>query len=100
MRNSSLVKSLRAENLPGLSAQPKTRTVPQGTSGRGAFRARRRGTGRAPGAHGSENAGVSNDEGWESPPPIDVGFQGKVRPPWVSRDLRRSRKARPMDSGS
>jgi hypothetical protein len=103
MRNSSLVKSLRAENLPGLSAPPNPRTGRTSgcaRSGRGASRQRRSLTVRAGGAGGSENAGVSNDMGWESPSPIGRGFQGKVRPPWVSRGLRGSRKACPMDSRS
>ena len=63
MRNSSLVERLRAEDLPGLSMIPKLRildlskvvgersmwgeAVPKGACG----------------PHGSENAGVSNDNG-------------------------------------
>ena len=49
--------------------------------------------GRSGGEHGSENAGVSRrDVGGESYTPIAQGFQGKVRPPWVSRDLTRRPK--------
>lgn len=59
---------------------------------------RRRGTARAPGARRSENAGVSSEGGWESPPPYGQGFQGEVRPPWVSRDLSRGREAQAMDN--
>ena len=93
MRNSSLVKCSRAENLPGLSVPPNLRIHNDVMSGRGAFRMGRSRTVRTGGLYGSENAGVSSDEGRVSLPPNDQGFQGKVRPPWVSRELRPGRKA-------
>ena len=57
---------------------------------------RRSGTARARGAQASENAGVSSDGGWESPQPDGRGLPGEVRPPGVSRGLRRGREAQSM----
>ena len=46
------------------------------------------------GAFGSENADISNDKRWlKSISPQFQGFLGKVRPPRVSRELSRGRRA-------
>ena len=71
MRNSSLVKRFRAENLPGLSVVPNPRIRPSGRVVGERRRQGRRVTVRTPGPSASENAGVSSEEGWESPPPND-----------------------------
>ena len=57
--------------------------------GRGAYLGRRSKIERTCGALSSENAGVSSDKTGENPvrrkPKVS---RGKVRPPWVSRELR------------
>ena len=45
------------------------------------------------GEHGSENAGVSSEMQVRILHTESPRIPGKVRPPWVSRDLTRGRKA-------
>ena len=59
MRNSSLVEWICAENITGLSMQPKLGNV--NYVGRGASNARGSMTGRTCGLHSSENAGMSSE---------------------------------------
>ena len=101
MRNSSLVKRLRAENLPGLSVAPNSRMrgLEPRVVGDASMGGRSR-TARSGGPPSSENAGVSSDGGRGSRPPYGQGFPGKVRPPGVSRGLRGGREAHPMHSMS
>ena len=66
MRNSSLVESLCADNVTGLSYKPKLWN-PYGLVGeRSVGRGRR--TERNSGGIGSENAGISSEKGGENPP--------------------------------
>ena len=59
MRNSSLVEWFCAENLTGLSIQPKLRQYK--ILGRGASYAGRSQSGNTGGLHTSENAGISSE---------------------------------------
>ncbi len=61
VRNSSLVEWLCAENVTGLNTPPKP-WLRRKSRGRGAFHVRRSRTERSGGAHGSENAGMSNEK--------------------------------------
>ena len=53
---------------------------------------------RSAGTHRSENAGMSSERQVRILSTVRLRFQGKARPPWVSRDLRRDRKVYPMDN--
>ena len=59
MRNSSLVEWICAENVTGLSMQPKLGNA--NGVGRGASNARGSAIGRTRGLHSSENAGMSSE---------------------------------------
>ncbi len=61
------------ENVTGLSILPKTWACRK-ASGRGAFHVQRSQTGKFGGAHGSENAGISNIKRGENP----LGRKSKV----------------------
>ena len=92
MRNSSLVESLCADNVTGLSYKPKLWICALvDTSGRRAFRRPlKENIVRESGGIGSENAGMSSEKEGENPSRRKTqGFQGKVCLPWVSRDLSR-----------
>ena len=66
VRNSSLVKCLRAENVSGLKPVAEATDSLKG-SGRGAFRLLRSRVVRSGGAGGSENAGMSSEKAGENP---------------------------------
>ena len=63
MRNSSLVKQSRAEDVPGLKHSTEAMGfLLLGGIGRGAFQGERRSTVRTAGPPGSEYAGISNEK--------------------------------------
>ena len=65
MRNSSLVKITRAENITGLKLA--TEALESERIGRGALYTGRRMTGRTSGQYRSENAGMSSEKAGENP---------------------------------
>lgn len=64
-RNSSLVKSSRAENITGLKPGTEATGAYENMCGRGASHVERRSTGRAAGPHGSADADMSSDKACE-----------------------------------
>jgi hypothetical protein len=67
VRNSSLVKRSRAENVTGLKCSTEDMDVLFIGRGRGALIGRRSWTARSGGALSSENAGMSNHKAGENP---------------------------------
>ena len=98
MRNSSLVERSCAENNRALNILPKL-WIDLRISGRGALQYRRSQAARSGGGTGKENVGMSNDKIGEIPirrkTKVSLIYANQIR---VSRALRCSRKAKPMEN--